>query len=110
MLCPPYSDQWTTEIGAWRDTEGGAGQGSGSCCHCSTAKKYTYVSWKKGFKYCLVKKNGNCVDGWVLDGFISSWFLFNVLFFWGGGGGGYCENSHPSLSYLKKSIKIVISK
>lgn len=92
MLCPPYSDQWTTEIGAWRGTEGGAGQGSGSCCHCSTEKKYTYVSWKKGFKYCLLKKNdvkknvlmgggGGGGGGVCFDGFISC--FFNALCFKG---------------------------
>lgn len=50
--------------------------------------------------------------GWV--GALMGLFLLGfylMFFFWGGGGGGgYCENSHPSLSYLKKSIKIVISK
>lgn len=109
MLCPPYSDQWTTEIGAWRGTEGGAGQGSGSCCHCSTGKKNTHMyHGKKGSNIAWSRKTETVWMGGCFDGFISSWFLFNVLFF--GGGGGYCENSHPSLSYLKKSIKIVISK
>lgn len=67
MLCPPYSDQWTTEIGAWRDTEGGAGQGSGSCCHCSTGEKNTHMYHGKKGSNMLGKKNDvkkkNCVDG-----------------------------------------------
>lgn len=108
MLCPPYSDQWTTEIGAWRDTEGGAGQGSGSCCHCSTGKKIHICIMEKRVQILLGQEKRK-LCGWV--GALMGLFLlgFYLMFFFFGGG-GYCENSHPSLSYLKKSIKIVISK
>lgn len=61
---------------------------------------------KKGSNIAWSRKTETVWMGGCFDGVISSWFLFNVLFW----GGGYCENSHPSLSYLKKSIKIVISK
>lgn len=87
MLCPPYSDQWTTEIGAWRDTEGGAGQGSGSCCRCSTGKKNTHmyhgkkssnIAWSKND----MEKNVLMGVGGCFDGFISC--FLNVLCFKGG--------------------------
>lgn len=63
---------------------------------------------KKGLNIVWLRKMEIVWMGGCFDGFIFFWFLFNV--FLGGGGGGYCENLYLSLSYLKKFIKIIISK
>lgn len=62
MSCPPCSGQWTIETGAWRGTEGDAGQGSDSCCHCSTEKN-THMYHKNNVKIAWSRKRLLC--GWV---------------------------------------------